>query len=69
MEIADYNVATGNIKLALPLPYQGLTGDLISIQAGCNKTLKACKLFENVLNFRGHPRVPGQGQYFKVAGT
>ncbi len=69
MEIANYTIATGDIKLALPLPYQGMEGDLISIQAGCNKTLSACKLFENVVNFRGHPRVPGQGQYFKVAGT
>ena len=69
MEIADYNVTTGVIKLALPLPYRGMTGDLISIQAGCNKTLKVCELFENVINFRGHPRVPGQGQYFKVAGS
>lgn len=68
MEIQSYDKDTGRIKLALPLPYQGKTGDIISIQAGCNKTLTACKKFQNVLNFRGHPRVPGQGQYFKVAG-
>lgn len=68
MEIQDFNPDTGVIKLALPLPYQGLEGDMISIQAGCNKTAKSCALFENILNFRGHPRVPGQGQYFKIAG-
>lgn len=68
MEIQNYNPTTGVIKLALPLPYRGLTGDLISIQAGCNKTTTSCKLFNNILNFRGHPRVPGQGQYFKIAG-
>lgn len=68
MEIADFNATTGVVKLALPLPYQGLEGDLVSIQAGCNKTAKNCLLFDNILNFRGHPRVPGQGQYFKIAG-
>lgn len=69
MEISNYNVTTGVVRLALPLPYQGKSGDLISISAGCNKTTKSCKLFENILNYRGHPRVPGQGQYFKVAGA
>lgn len=69
MEIANYNSSNGVIQLALPLPYRGMIGDVVSIQPGCNKTLKACKLFENVVNFRGHPRVPGQGQYFKVAGS
>ena len=68
MEIQNYDATTGAIKLALPLPYQGLAGDIISIQAGCNKTKKNCKLFNNVLNFRGFDRVPGQGQYFKIAG-
>lgn len=68
MEIQDFNPTTGAVKLALPLPYRGLNGDIISIQAGCNKTVKNCALFKNVVNFRGHHRVPGQGQYFKIAG-
>ena len=69
MEIQDYNSTTGRVKLALPLPYRGVEGDLVLIQAGCGKTVKSCQLFENILNYRGHPRVPGQGQYFKIAGS
>ena len=69
MEVANYNPATGAITLALPLPYQPQPGDQFSIHAGCNKTHTACSAkFANILNFRGHPRVPGQGQYFKIAG-
>lgn len=68
MEISGYNQTTGQVDLVLPLPYQGMVGDKVRLQAGCNKTVSNCKLFNNVLNFRGHPRVPGQGQYFKVAG-
>lgn len=68
MEIMSYDPVTGKIVLVLPLPYRGIAGDKVSIQAGCNKTASNCKLFNNILNFRGHPRVPGQGQYFKVAG-
>lgn len=69
VEVMDYNHATGEILTALPLPYQSKAGDLFSIQAGCNKTASECiNKFKNILNFRGHPRVPGQGQYFKIAG-
>lgn len=69
VEVMDYNHATGEITTALPLPYQAKVGDLFSIQAGCNKTASECSnKFKNILNFRGHPRVPGQGQYFKIAG-
>ncbi|MDW9491663.1 DUF2163 domain-containing protein [Sinorhizobium meliloti] len=69
VEVMDYNHATGEITTALPLPYQSKAGDLFSIQAGCNKTASECiNKFKNILNFRGHPRVPGQGQYFKIAG-
>lgn len=68
MEIQNYDPTNGNIRLALPLPYQGEEGDIVSVQAGCNKTKKNCKLFNNVLNFRGFDRIPGQGQYFKIAG-
>lgn len=68
MEIQNYNESTGDVRLALPIPYQGKAGDIISVQAGCNKTKKNCILFDNVLNFRGFDRIPGQGQYFKIAG-
>lgn len=69
MEVMSHNQDTGLIKLALPLPYQPQVGDQFTITAGCNKTQSVCiSKFKNILNFRGHPRVPGAGQYFKVAG-
>ena len=69
MEVMSHNLDTGVIKLALPLPYQPQVGDQFTITAGCNKTQSVCiSKFNNILNFRGHPRVPGAGQYFKVAG-
>lgn len=69
VEVMSYDRATGQIKTALPLPYQPQLGDEFSIQTGCDKRRETCiAKFANILNFRGHPRVPGQGAYFKVAG-
>lgn len=69
MEVMSHDQSTGVIKVALPLPYQPQVGDIFTITAGCNKTQSVCiSKFSNILNFRGHPRVPGAGQYFKVAG-
>lgn len=70
MEIVGFDTGNNLFRLALPLPYQPQIGDLFSVTAGCNKTASECSAkFGNILNFRGHPRVPGAGQYFKVAGV
>jgi len=69
VEILSYNNITKKIKTALPIPYQTEAGDMVQIQVGCDKRRKTCIMkFNNILEFRGHPDVPGQGQYFKVAG-
>lgn len=45
--------------------WQGLgavvvTGDAIRLEAGCDKRLETCQLkFDNILNFRGFPDIPG----------
>lgn len=37
------------------------TGDLLRIEAGCDKSIATCQLkFANVLNFRGFPDIPGE---------
>lgn len=37
------------------------TGDLVRIEAGCDKRSKTCRLkFSNFLNFRGFPDIPGE---------
>ncbi|MCF6316001.1 MAG: DUF2163 domain-containing protein [Marinosulfonomonas sp.] len=37
------------------------TGDLVRIEAGCDKRSKTCRLkFNNFLNYRGFPDIPGE---------
>ncbi|NSM56351.1 DUF2163 domain-containing protein [Wolbachia endosymbiont of Atemnus politus] len=41
-------------------PYQIFAGDKYSILAGCDKTFSMCKnKFNNTVNFRGEPYIPG----------
>lgn len=36
-------------------------GDLVRLEAGCDKRAETCRLkFDNLLNFRGFPHVPGE---------
>lgn len=68
MEVKEYTV--GKLVLALPMPYTAMAGDSYSIEEGCDKTLATCKnTFNNVVNFRGEPHVPGLDRIFETAGT
>lgn len=73
MEIKEhqYNVATGaEIILVLPMPYDIVILDEVTLTRGCDKTLGTCKAkFDNVINFRGEPHVPGLDKIFETAGT
>ena len=69
VEVMSYDNATKTLKTVLPIPFKSQVGDLIQIQVGCDKRRRTCiEKFNNILEFRGFPDVPGQGQYFKVAG-
>lgn len=69
IEIIDWNNTTKIMTTALPIPLKPKAGDVVQLQVGCDKTRKTCIMrFDNMINFRGHPDVPGQGQYFKIAG-
>jgi uncharacterized phage protein (TIGR02218 family) len=59
MEIKNFT-SGGLIELVLPMPYQIQVGDTFNIVAGCSKTLNSCISFNNVINFRGEPHIPGQ---------
>ncbi len=38
-----------------------VTGDLIRVEAGCDKRLETCRFkFNNILNFQGFPHIPGE---------
>jgi len=61
MEVKEYLNANGRIKMFLKLPGLVQVGDTFNVFPGCNKTFSVCKAkFNNVINFRGEPSVPGQ---------
>lgn len=63
--------STGGVfELALPMPYAVAVGDTYSLVAGCRKrAIEDCKTkFNNILNFRGHPYVPGNDKVLGNAG-
>ncbi len=52
--------SVGSITLALPMPNPIAVGDTYSVVAGCDKTAATCKgRFNNFINFRGEPFIPG----------
>ncbi len=58
MEVKTF--LAGNIILQLAMPYEVAIGDTFTIISGCNKNKDQCKdKFNNYINFRGFPDVPG----------
>lgn len=67
MEIKT-STAAGVITLQQAMPNATVIGDTYSLSAGCDKTLATCRdKFNNVVNFRGFPHVPGIDKM--VSGT
>jgi hypothetical protein len=61
MEVKLYNI--GFVELFQPMPYAIALSDAYSIKAGCDKQLQTCiSRFNNVINFRGEPHLPGNDQ-------
>lgn len=62
MEVKAYllNSPGGAFTLQLPMPYAVQVGDTYSAIHGCDKTAATCiATFNNIVNFRGFPTVPG----------
>jgi uncharacterized phage protein (TIGR02218 family) len=60
IEVRGADLATGDLVLSFPPPFPVGTGDAFEIYPGCDKRLSTCiERFDNVLNFRGDPFVPG----------
>ena len=58
------------ITLVLPMPYNVAASDSYSLVAGCDKNIETCtSKFNNVVNFRGEPHVPGIDKMLETAGT
>lgn len=61
MEIKDINTTTKIITLFLMMPFAIAEHNQFDILPGCDKVLATCRdKFNNVVNFRGEPYVPGQ---------
>lgn len=58
--------APGQVSLGLPLPFPIAVGDAFTIVAGCDRSLGTCiGRFNNIVNFRGEPYVPGTDTIYK----
>jgi len=59
-EMKDWAQANSQLLLFLPAEFALQVGQKIRLYAGCDKRLQTCiDKFDNVLNFRGEPFVPG----------
>lgn len=62
------NFANSVIGFRVSLPFMPVVGDQFRIYPGCTKTRANCLVFDNVINFRGEPDLPGQ-DFLTSAGT
>lgn len=68
IEVRDF-AATG-FTLFLPLPYSIQVGDSYQVTAGCDKQFDTCvSRFNNAINFRGEPHVPGTDKLLETSAT
>ena len=61
--VRSWDAATGTLTLFLPALYPMQAGDAFTIRPGCDKSFATCQAkFDNAVNFRGFPHVPGTDQ-------
>jgi uncharacterized phage protein (TIGR02218 family) len=64
MEIKEH--INNSISTVLPMPFEIEVGDKYKIITGCDKTFETCKTkFDNIINFRGEPHIPGPDLLYK----
>jgi uncharacterized phage protein (TIGR02218 family) len=76
MEILDWEDngdGTGTLTLFAPLVEAPAIGDTFTLKNGCSKlrksddaTMPTCLTYDNVINFRGYPEVPGSDQVLRM---
>lgn len=68
MEVKAF--AEGQFTLVLPMPHDIAAGDDYVAVAGCDKNFATCcERFNNALNFRGEPHVPGMDRMLETSAT
>jgi uncharacterized phage protein (TIGR02218 family) len=59
-EVLAWDQASRTLSLFAPPPVAPAVGDVLHLQPGCDKRKATCQaVFDNYLNFRGEPFVPG----------
>jgi len=51
------------LDLFIPLELQPAVGDSVSVYGGCDKTIAACRGYNNAVNFQGEPNIPGADKW------
>jgi uncharacterized phage protein (TIGR02218 family) len=62
VEVKNHRMDTGGVTLDLwqAMPEPIAVGDTFSVTAGCDKRFATCRdRFDNAINFRGFPHIPG----------
>lgn len=68
MEVRDFSGS--RFGLFLPLPGVIAVGDTFTATAGCDKVFDTCiSRFNNAVNFRGEPHVPGTDKILETSAT
>ena len=68
MEVRDFSAS--RFSLFLPMPYAIAIGDAYTVSAGCDKQFDTCiARFNNAVNFRGEPHVPGTDRLLETSAT
>lgn len=69
-EIKTWTLATSRVELFAPPPFDVAVGHEFDIRPGCDKRLATCiNRFDNVVNFRGEPFIPGLDFVLRVASA
>jgi uncharacterized phage protein (TIGR02218 family) len=70
----DNGDGTATVELFTPLVALPVIGDGFDVKNGCSKarknddpTIPTCLTYNNVVNFRGFPEIPGSDQVFRAA--
>lgn len=66
MEIKAVDGQKVELKFAMPNLLEA--GDTLDISTGCDQRLETCKSYDNVINFRGEPFVPGDSVIYSMLG-
>jgi hypothetical protein len=61
IEVKSWTQSNGEVEVYLPLAYLPEVGNRVWLYRGCDKSVPTCRdVFDNILNMRAEPYVPGQ---------